>query len=117
VAALDGNGFVEQPYAEYEALLTDTATITAVVKKNQLSGTPVWSGSDGVYDITLTGAFPIGNRTVVYFGPVNDADGSTVVIKKLHTTANAMTITTYVDGSATAGNLSQTAITIRVYPS
>jgi hypothetical protein len=55
-------------YKEYLALLTQTGTSapTAVVIKNELSGTVVWSYANvGVYDGTLTGEF-LANTTGIF---------------------------------------------------
>ena len=62
---------------KYVATFYQTGTNDPVetVLENTLGGTPVWSRTgSGEYYITLTGAFPNSNKTII-FGPKDDITG------------------------------------------
>lgn len=75
MAAITFEERVDQGVKIYKALLTQVGTNapTAVVQKNTLGGTLVWTRqSTGVYRGTLIGAFPDLNKVNLLIGPMND---------------------------------------------
>lgn len=109
---------------EWEGLVSQagTAIPTAVVLRNTLGGTIVWTyTAAGIYVGTLTGAFTA-NKTVIYLGsPVQaDAGAAARQLGVTWTSANAFTIranTIDTSGFVVDANdlLSVTPLNIRVY--
>jgi len=105
----------------YKALLTQTGTSApvATVLVNTLSGTPVWSyNSVGQYILTLTGEF-IATKTLVFIGGGDTASGD-FFEWAIDTTTKPNSLTFVfrdVSSNSPSNNLlSETAITIEVYP-
>lgn len=112
-------------YKSYVALLTQTSTNApvATVVSNTLSGTPVWSyTAQGVYTVTLTGAFTA-NKTVIVKAALPgitqvDFSGNITSAEVLHTITDTsnIVIATFVNATVSTDDwLSSYPFEIRVY--
>lgn len=109
---------VQRGVKRYVALLTQTATDdpVATVLENSLSAAIVWTrDGGGNYIGTLVAAFPA-NKTAVFLSPVAIFN-TPVMGKGVRATNNTVSVVTYdVAGGGVDEVLTETAISILVYP-
>lgn len=102
----------------YRALVSQatTAAPTATVLENSLGGTVVWArSSTGTYTATLTGAFTSAKNFLLTTGEA----GTIAALKNVlitRTSADVITVTTGSGGTLEDSVLSNTPISILVYP-
>jgi hypothetical protein len=110
-------------YLVYTALLTQSGTSApvATVLENTLGGNPVWArGGQGSFNITLSGAFPIGKTIIFLTIRGDDADGRIIAEINYNSSPNANQRGFVFKNASTnlnadgIGTLS--SIEIRVYP-
>lgn len=109
---LNNYGVSGVSYKKYVALLTQVGSNppTAVILENTLGGIPVWTYStNGTYIATLSGAFT-SNKTALI---ISSNDGETAAAKR--TSADAITVATYLAGVGTDDLLNGNTFEIIVY--
>lgn len=102
-------------YLVYTALLSQSGTDApvATVLQNTLGGTVVWARvSDGYYTGTLAGAFPTG-RTICFL-----TNGYLLgfLVGTVDSSPNVISVSSYVGGTPTDGQMGDASIEIRLYP-
>lgn len=98
----------------YRATMTQTGITSPVVTELENTiGAIVWTRTGvGVYTATLAGAFPA-DKTFILISPGNDI---TEYIAVERTSANVITVKTYINAVAADVVLTESSIEIRVYP-
>ena len=112
VGQLNDYGVSGASYKKYVALLTQAGSNppTAVILENTLGGVPAWSySSNGTYTATLAGVFTSNKTTLT----ISSNDGEVPAAKR--TSADVITVATYLSGVGTDDLLNGNTFEIIVY--